>query len=73
MAKKKEEEVFFIGIREPREVRKDLLESLKDSIEILKAYEDFKNVRIRKVELLTKLKEVMRQIDLTMNKLKILL
>ena len=72
MAKKKkdEQEVFYVGIREPREVRKDLLESLKEVLEVMRSYESIKSIRTKKVELFVKLKEIMRQIDLSMNKLK---
>ncbi len=53
MAKKKEKEekeVFYVGVTDPAELRKDILESIKDIITVLKTYENFKSVREEKAK-----------------------
>ena len=40
-----EEELFFVGIRDPIEIRKELLTSSKNLIDSLKLYEAYKDVK----------------------------
>ncbi|MBW3013377.1 hypothetical protein KY325_04240 [Candidatus Woesearchaeota archaeon] len=73
MAKKKEKEekeVFYVGVTDPAELRRDVLESIKDIITILKTYENFKSVREEKAKQTLKLKDLVAQITLLINKLK---
>ena len=37
--KKEEKDVFYVEVREPNEVRRNILESLKDIVESLKRFE----------------------------------
>jgi len=52
----KGEEVFFVKVKEPSQVRKELLESLKDIVENLHRFEKFKAIREEKLEYLNKLR-----------------
>ncbi|MBW2986943.1 hypothetical protein KY336_00180 [Candidatus Woesearchaeota archaeon] len=67
---KKEKEVFYVGVSDPAELRKDVLESIKDIIVIMKTYENFKAIRVAKAKQVAHLKEIIAQIMLLNNKLK---
>ena len=66
----KEENVFFVGIREPNQVRRAILESSKDSLHALQQYERFKAVRIEKTKEILRLKRILKETDNLMVKLK---
>jgi hypothetical protein len=73
MVKKKKEqgkELFYVGVRDPTEVRRNLLESSRELVVFLKTYENFKRIRIQKVEEINKLKLLINQISRTINKLR---
>ncbi len=72
MAKRKEEqpEVFYVGISEPKEMRRNLLESLKGTILILQTYERISKKRREKVEKILLLKNVLSDIDSLLNAVK---
>jgi len=73
MVKKKQnqaKEIFYVGLRDPTEVRRNLLESSKDIVVFLKTYENFKQVRIQKIEEINKLKGQIQQIAKLINKLR---
>ena|SRR3989339_417475 len=55
--KKKGENLFYVGIENPNEIRKALLESVKSIIQSLKGYEAVRSVRNEKKEAMLKLKE----------------
>ena len=52
MAKEKEvsEDIYYVGVSDPVELRRTLLESSKIIISFLKRYEDIKNLRTKKAE-----------------------
>ncbi len=58
MAKKKtdEGESFFVGVKYPNEVRRSILESQKGTISFLRRYEALKELRVKKVENIEKLR-----------------
>ena len=51
------EEVFFVKIERPNELRKSLLESLKDIVENLQSFEKFTAVREEKLVNIEKLRD----------------
>jgi len=64
------EENFYIGIQNPEEIRRYLLESSKEMITTLKRYEEFKKNRMEKAELVAKFNQIMKQINILSNRLK---
>lgn len=54
---------YFVGLEEPDELRRCLLESARDVVDILKRFERFKSVRGQKVKEIEKLKSDMREIS----------
>ncbi|MFW5745960.1 MAG: hypothetical protein ACOCWQ_00225 [Nanoarchaeota archaeon] len=64
------DEPFYIGVHNPKDLRRNVLETSKDVISILKQYEYIKQVRKEKRELMEDLDGVMKEIRTSMNKLK---
>lgn len=63
-------EIFYVGVQDPAECRKDILESTRALVLMLQSYHAFKKVREQK-ELETKnLKDVTKQIEVLISKLK---
>jgi len=52
----KEDEAFFVKIKESSDVKRNLLESLKDIVENMQRFERFKNTREEKIRNINKLK-----------------
>ncbi len=67
---KEEESVFYVGVRDPVEIRRSLLESSKEMIQYLQRAEKFKSVRKEKTKLISKLKEDTKEITKLIKKLK---
>ncbi|RMD57929.1 hypothetical protein D6825_02475 [Candidatus Woesearchaeota archaeon] len=61
------DELFFVGIRNSVDVRRELLTSSKDILDILKNYEKYKLMRNEKVLLFSDLKRVFDEL-LVLNK-----
>ena len=57
-----EEETLYVGVNNPAELRKELLESSKEVIGILKDYDDINSIRTEKIEKIMELKEVLAEI-----------
>ena len=57
-----EEKTFFVRIGEPNMVRKELLNSSKDIISVLKNYDQINAVRSQKIEKVMELKKVLIEI-----------
>ncbi len=70
MAKENQKEVFYVGLNNPRGVRKNVLESTKDLIQTIKSQDNLKQIRTQKFMLIEELKNQMVQIDNLMNRLK---
>jgi len=62
-----EDELFFVGIRDPIELRKELLTSSKNLIDSLKRYEAYKDVKEEKLRHIMELKRVFDEL-LVLNK-----
>lgn len=69
--KESEEEVFYIGIKDPIGMRRAILESSKDIVQYLQRAERFKAVRAEKTEQILKLKGISKELQSLMRKLKI--
>ena len=52
MVKMKEQnnELFFVEVKEPNEVRRNILEILKEILEMLHKFEKFKHIKQKKLE-----------------------
>ena len=70
MKKKEKEEGIFVGVKDPLRVRKDILESSREVLESLKAYESFKQVREEKRMLFEQLRSDARGISLLFGRLR---
>lgn len=68
-----EHESYFIGIDDPVEIHKILLESNKQLLITLQRFEKFKEFRVKKVEYLAKLKEIVADTRILNDKLTKLL
>ena len=62
--------IYFVGLEEPDELRRYLLESARDAVDILKKFERFKSVRSEKIREIEKLKSDMREISKLVAKLR---
>lgn len=69
-AAKKEEELLFVGISDPIELRRSVLESSKDLLHYLSRYEKFKKVRNEKAAYVAQLNDVTAEIKKLVNKLR---
>src|SRR3990167_5884154 len=68
--KEQKSELFFVEIREPDEVRRHILETLKEVLELLQKFESFKHLRHEKMEKIQKLRILMRDAGKLMGELK---
>ena len=67
---KDQNEVFFVQITEPAQVRRNVLESLKQILELLQRFEKFKPIRHEKMSKIQKLRALMRDANKLMADLK---
>jgi len=68
--KNPEKELYYVGIQEPVEIRRSLLESSRELLQFLQRYEKFKAVRNEKRESVALLKAQMRDVSSLLNDLK---
>jgi hypothetical protein len=64
-----EEQPFFVGVRNPTEMRKDILVTSKDIIMSLKNYEQINDIRTQKVEMTSALKDRVKEAKMLLNQL----
>ncbi len=62
-----ENELFFVGIRDPTEIRKELLTSSKNIIDSLRRYERYNSLREQKTTFIVELKRTFDEL-LVLNK-----
>ncbi|MBU1111638.1 MAG: hypothetical protein ABIG93_00155 [archaeon] len=67
---KEKEPGFMVKISEPKLVRKDILESLREVIVFMQSYEQFKHVQDEKVVTISALREMIKDLNNLINKLK---
>lgn len=65
-----EEEILFVGIKDPDEVKRAILESSRGTIESLERYERFKLIRAKKIAEITRLKGTINEINRLILRLK---
>jgi len=65
-----EKEIFYVGIKDPRELRRALLESTKDVVVFLKTYDNLKSLRLRKFEETAKLRLILEELSRLVAKLQ---
>ena len=63
-------ELFFVGVRDPTLVRREILETLRDILEVLHKFEKFKSIRKQKHEHIQKLGSLMKQANRLMGVLR---
>lgn len=68
--KEKEDELFFVEVKAPNEVRRNILESLKKILEMLQRFEKFKAIRHKKIEHIQKLRVLLKEANKTIGNLK---
>lgn len=71
--KKKEPEIFFVGVEDPIELRRSILESSKEIVQYLQRFERFKKVRSEKASEIVKLRIQTKEINKLVRQLKLLL
>lgn len=73
MVKMKEQnnELFFVQIKEPNEIRRNILETLKGIVEVLQRFEKFKHIRHEKLEKIQKLRGLVKDANKMLGSLKL--
>ena len=72
MVKSKEENngLFFVQVKEPNEVRRNILETLKDIVEVMHRFEKFRHIRHEKLQKIQHLRILIRQANKMLGVLK---
>jgi len=68
--KKESDDILFVEVHQPEEVRRNILESIKDIVENLQRFEKFKDIRKEKIDNINKLGKNVKQINGLMTNLK---
>ena len=69
----KEDDLFFVEVKEPGDMRKEVLESQKIVIGGLQRYENIKFLRAKKAESIHKLKSELKELSKDLSELKSIL
>ncbi len=69
--KESEENLFYVGIKEHVELRRNVLESSKAMIQTLQRMEMLKEIKMRKHEKISALKEIIREINKLNSRLRL--
>ena len=67
---KDQNQLFFVQLKEPADIRRDILEGLKDIVIMLQKLERFKELRQKKFDDIQKLRLLMRQANKMMGEMK---
>ena len=67
---KKYTEGFFVGIYDPLDIRRNILESSKELIKSLEAYERLEKIRESKLRYFAQMRKTMKELELLASKLK---
>jgi len=65
-----EEETYYVNVREPAETRRALLETSRQVVIALQNYENFKLKRVKKLDLVEKLRKNFKEINELIGRLK---
>ena len=68
--KEQDNELFYVQLKEPNEVRRNILETLKHIVEVLQKFEKFKHTRHYKFEKINHLRVLVRQANKILSDLK---
>ena len=68
--RKRSEEVFYVGVRDPTEVRRNLLESAREAVRFLQRYEKLKEIREQKFQAMLQLDAEVKDLRSLVGKLK---
>ena len=68
--KQQSDELFFVQVKDPNEVRRNILETLKEIVEVLQRFEKFKHVRHEKIEKINHLRVLIKQANKILGDLK---
>lgn len=68
--KEPKKDVFYVGVQDPVEIRRNVLECSKDMVQFMQRYENLKNIRNDKEEAIHHLKEDVRELKSLVNKLR---
>lgn len=66
----KKEEEYFVGIYDPLDVRRNVLESSKEIIKSLQAFDNIEKIREEKLKMYKEMRRIMAELDLIVSKLK---
>ena len=69
--KEQNNEMYFVHIKEPNEIRRNILETLKDIVEVLQRFEKFKHTRHEKLEKIQKLRGLLKDANKMLGNLKL--
>ena len=70
MVKKEHQELFFVRVKDPVEVRRNILETLKEIVEVLHRFEKFRQLRHEKIEKINHLRVLLRQSNRMLGELR---
>lgn len=68
--KEQESHLFFVRIKDPVEVRRNILETLKEIVEVLQRFEKFRQLRHEKIEKISHLRVLLRQANKMLGELR---
>jgi len=63
-------ENYFVGIYDPVDVRRNLLESSKEAVESLQSFTKLEDIRKKKIRHVREMKIIMEELDLLVGKLR---
>ena len=69
--KEQDKELFFVKLKEPNEVRRNILETLKEIVEVLHKFERFKHIRHEKIEKISRLRALLKQANKMLGDLRL--
>ena len=69
--KEQSNELFFVQVKKPNEVRKDILETLRKIVETLQKFEKFKHIRHEKLEKIRHLGVLLKQANKILGDLRL--
>ena len=64
------EKDFFVGIYEPRDVRRNVLESSKEIVNSLQSHDALKTIRRKKLAHYREMRQIMKELDFLVAKLE---
>ncbi|MBD3203322.1 hypothetical protein GF327_03450 [Candidatus Woesearchaeota archaeon] len=67
---KEQNQDFFVGVDNPMDIRRNLLESSRELIQTLQSYEKIKKIRELKIKRIKQLRTVGKELDMLFSKLK---